>query len=290
MAGPSGREYRQVVRRRRSWLSALAVASVITGCLGTERSDPAQTSGNTAATSTSASTTTLAATTSTSATTTTAPASTTTTSTTLVWQQFPIGPVTPLRARTIHSYSRIDTTDPVVFITIDDGFVRDPRVPELLEQRQAPATLFLISGSIQQDPEYFRRFLALGGSINTHTRRHAYLPGMSPADQQDEICAATYTIEHTYGSAGYFFRPPRGESDENTLSAARACGARAMILWRVTVHNGVINTWGTRPIMPGDIILLHFLSTTYDSLVVLFAELDRLGLTVARLEDYLPAA
>lgn len=279
------------MRRRRSWLSALAVASVITGCLGPERRDGAQTGGITLPTSTAAPTTTLHATATTSAaSTSTTPASTTTTSTTLVWQQFPIGPVTPLRPRTIHSYSRINTTDPVVFITIDDGYVRDPRVPELLEQRQAPATLFLISGAIQQDPEYFRRFLALGGSINTHTRRHAYLPGMSPADQQDEICGATATIERIYGSAGYFFRPPRGESDENTPSAARACGARAMILWRVTVHEGVINTWGTRPIMPGDIILLHFLSTTYDSLLVLFAELDRLGLTVARLEDYLPAA
>ena len=262
------------------------VAAVITGCLGTPRRPASEATAPSLPVSVPTST--LAATSTTEPATTVA--ASTTTSTTLVWQQFPIAPVTPLAPRTIRTFSRIDTTDPVVFLTIDDGFVRDPRVPELLEQRQVPATLFLISGSIQQDPEYFRRFLALGGSINTHTRRHAYLPGMSLADQQDEICGATETIERNYGSAGYFFRPPRGESDENTMAAACACGARARILWRVTVHKGVIDTWGTRPIMAGDIIILHFLSTTYDSLLVLFAELDRLGLTVARLEDYLPAA
>ncbi len=267
-------------------------ASVVTSCLGTPRDRGAPATGTVPSTgsATTAAPTTIGTITATRATIADTVSTRATTTTVLQWQQYPTAPVTPLQPRTIRSVSKIDTTDPVVFITIDDGFVRDPRVPELLEQRHAPVTLFLISGSIQQDPEYFRRFLALGGSINTHTRRHAYLPGMSLEDQKDEICGATTTIEHNYGSAGYFFRPPRGESDENTLPAARACGARAMILWRVTVHEGVINTWGTRPIMPGDIIILHFLSTTYDSLVVLFAELDRLGLTVARLEDYLPAA
>jgi len=238
---------------------------------------------------------TAAATTITTSTTTTSDAPTasvapTTTSTSVPWQQFPLGPVPALPPRSIQSFSRVDTTDPVVFLTIDDGFVRDPRVPALLAEHGAPATLFLIAGSVTNDPEYFRRFVELGGTINSHTIRHAYLPGMSKEAQQDEICGMRQQIEATFGVAGHFFRPPRGEFDEATFAAARGCDLRAMVLWRVSVTDGVIDTWGTSPINPGDIILLHFLSTTYDSLVVLFAELDRLGLTVARLEDYLPAA
>ncbi len=272
---------------RTTWTLALVTAASLTvGC--TDAGHTTAPVGS--STITDASTSTSAArTTTTIAATTTTELATTTTIPIAPWTLYPSAPVAPLRPNTIRSYSKINTTDPVVFLTIDDGFIRDPRVPELLAQHQAPATLFLIAGSLAKDPEYFRKFLDLGGSINTHTLQHAHLPGMTPEDQTFQICGMVSTIEATYGSVGYFFRPPRGESDDNSLAAARSCGVRAMILWRVSVSDNQINTWGTRPIMPGDIILLHFLSNTYDSLVMLFAELNRLGLKVARLEDYLPA-
>jgi hypothetical protein len=195
---------------------------------------------STTLTSTTLTTTTLTSTTtgpsstpsSTSTTATTATtSSTSSTSTTLPWQRYPTNGVTPLRARTMHVYSRIETTDPVVFLTIDDGFFRDPRVPALLEERHAPATLFLISATAATDPAYFGRFLTMGGSINGHTAQHACLPGMALADQKWQICAAMSTITHTYGSVGLFFRPPRGESDDTTFTAARACGVRAVLFW-----------------------------------------------------------
>jgi len=268
---------------RTSTLLVVAAVVAAAACTGTDDNG-----GDAAGASTTTATTVQASTsTSTSvAPTTVAPTSTTTL---VPWQQFPVGPVTELPRGSIQSFSRVNTTDPVVFLTIDDGFVRDPRVPVLLAEHQAPATLFLIAGSVMEDPEYFRQFVEIGGSINSHTNRHAYLPGMSKEAQQDEICGMREQIEATYGTAGYFFRPPRGLYDDASFAAARECGVRAMLLWRVTVTDDVIDTWGVSPINPGDIILLHFLSTTYDSLVMLFAELDRLGLTVARLEDYLPA-
>ena len=269
----------------RGLLVTLAFASVATACTGTDdRGTSVPTGASTPAvsstTSTSSTTTTIAATT---------VAPTTSTTTIPPWQRYPVGTVLPLPARTITYFNKVNTTDRVVFLTMDDGFVRDPRVPQLLAEHHAPVTMFLISGSLAADPQYFRSILDLGGSLNSHTLRHAYLPNMDEAAQQAEICGMRDQITRTFGSAGWFFRPPRGEYTADTFTAARACGIRGMILWRVTVTDGVISTWGDAPIQPGDIILVHFLKSTYDSLTALFAELDRLGLTVARLEDYLPA-
>jgi hypothetical protein len=67
------------------------------------------------------------------------------------------------------------------------------------------------------------------------------------------------------------------------------CGGVAIISWRVTASEGILSTWGDQPIHRGDVILMHFRPTLYDDLLMVFANLDALGLTTARLEDYLVA-
>lgn len=220
-------------------------------------------------------------------TTTTAVTTTAVTTTTVTgWQRFPIDEVEPTTGTPV--LRRVDTTDPVVFITIDDGYSRDPRVPDLLAEHGATATLFPVSGVVRAEPEYFGRFLALGGTVNSHTIYHDHLPDLDPATQRREICGAAQSIANNLGEVGPFFRPPYGEWNSDTVRAARSCRLRAVVLWSVSVNKGLIATHGG-PVKAGDIILLHFREELYTDLQALFAELDRLGLSVARLEDYLPA-
>ena len=280
-------------------ISLVAAASLCTACLGQERALPgvADTGPTPPAPGwpVAATTTTSSASGGARATgSTTTSTSSTTSSTTSVppprTVHYPTTPVTPLPRGSIQVFSRIDTADPVVFLTLDDGIVRDPRIIPLLAEHGATATLFLNSGPLNLDPEYFQQFIAAGGSVNSHTFQHPNLPQLDLTTQRQQICGMADQIEATYGSAGHFFRPPYGEFDDNTLIAARGCGLRAVLLWRVSLNNGGYQTWGGRPIAAGDIILGHFRDDLYENLVVLFAELDRLGLTVASLEDYLPAA
>lgn len=278
------------MRRPVLLLYAAATASLFSACLGQERQPAAVSNVATSSTSARSSDTdgsSRAASTTTAATTS---SSSTTTSTTAPLVHYPSQPATPLPRGSIQVYSRIDTTDPVVFLTLDDGIVRDPRIIELLAQHDATATLFLNSGPLSLDPAYFRQFIDAGGTANSHTFQHPHLPELGQDDQRQQICGMAQQIEATYGSAGYFFRPPYGEFDDNTLIAARSCGLRALLLWRVSLNGGSFQTWGNRPIAAGDIVLGHFRDDLYDCLVTLFAELDRLGLRVARVEDYLPAA
>jgi peptidoglycan/xylan/chitin deacetylase (PgdA/CDA1 family) len=42
---------------------------------------------------------------------------------------------------------RVATTQPVVFLTIDDGWVRDPQVINFIRDHQLPATVFLLTAA-----------------------------------------------------------------------------------------------------------------------------------------------
>ncbi|CAB4364917.1 unannotated protein [freshwater metagenome] len=286
-------------------LTAVAASTLVVACVGTPRSPDSvaapgasgpvavavESTGATATTSTLP-TGAVPATTTTTSMSSTSTSSTTTTTTAAAWQAFPTSPVKPYPIPHGSSplLSRIDTTDPVVFITIDDGLVRDPRVAQLLADHGATATLFLNSGPIRLDPGYFVPFLWIGGSINSHTSHHPHLRGLDFDAQRKEICAVVQQIDKVYGGNGGYFRPPYGEWDRTTLAAAASCGVRAVLLWKETMADGEIRTQGSKPIQPGDIVLLHFRTDLYDNLTALFAQLDLQGLSVARLEDYLPAA
>ncbi|MFM7045952.1 MAG: polysaccharide deacetylase family protein, partial [Ilumatobacteraceae bacterium] len=222
-----------------------------------------------------------------STTTSAAPTTAMPTPVTLPWQRFPLGEVEPLVPGEVITVSKIDTDDPVVFITIDDGFYRDPRVPELLRKAGAVVDLFPIPGYVDEDPDYFREIASLGGSVNSHTMRHRDLRELSLGSQVDEICSSMDYIERVFGSVGPFVRPPFGAWDDSTPSAVARCGGVAIVSWRVTASEGILSTWGDRPIQRGDIILMHFRPTLYDDLLMVFAHLYGLGLTTARLEDYL---
>ena len=257
------------------------LAGVLAACSGE--------GGETAATTTTAVTTTTAAPTTLAPTTTAAPTTiaTTTTSTTLPWQRYPIGPLEVHEGTAV--LRRIETTDPVVFLTIDDGFTRDPRVPDLLAERGATATLFIVASSVRDDPAYFQRFVDLGGTVNSHTIHHDHLKALDYRTQAKEVCGGATAIAKVHnGVSGPFFRPPFGEWNSDTVRAARSCGLRDVVLWSVSVNHSTIVTYGG-PIKPGDILIFHFRDDLYTDLLTVFAELDRLGLTVARLEDYLPA-
>lgn len=277
-------------RRRAIAASALLVVSLLldAACSSTSSSDTSERSD--AADSATTTATTAPAATTTSSTTTTS-TTTTTTTTTLPWQQFPLG--TPVHVGNNGGsaawISKVDTTDPVIFLTIDDGYTRDPRIPQLLMEHHIPATLFVVPSAVAQDPWYFAQIFWTGGTINSHTIHHPKLKGMSFDEQVAEICGGTAALKRRLGGAGNLFRPPYGELDKTSLAAAGSCGLEAAVTWRVVLSDGHLNTVGSKPLQPGDIVLAHFRPTLYDDLLLLIDAVEAAGLTFARLEDYVGA-
>lgn len=183
---------------------------------------------------------------------------------------------------------KVDTTDRVVFLTIDDGIVKDQRAMDFIIENRWPVTLFLVSGELKENPEFFRQVLEFGGTISSHTLTHPALKGMPIEEQQREICGMTKVIEEQVGTAGHFVRPPYGSHDENTRRAAAACGLNAVVMWNSSLWEGHIDIMHRPGLEPGDIFLTHFRKDLYDNLQTLKFHLVVEGFTLGRLQDYLP--
>jgi len=184
--------------------------------------------------------------------------------------------------------THVETTDRVVFLTIDDGIVKDPAAMQFLLDNKMPATLFLVSGEFRKDPAYFAQILTVGGTISSHTMHHPALKGLSLERQKSEICNMKNAIAEELGFAGHLMRPPYGSSDENTRRASASCGINAVVNWNSELWEGHVDILQRPGLQPGDIFLTHFRTDLLDNLIAFKAALDQQGFTVGRLEDYLP--
>lgn len=180
---------------------------------------------------------------------------------------------------------KIDTTDKVVFLTVDDGSDRPLDAAAELERLQWPISSFILPSKVGT---YATWFSSLGSrnDIGTHSARHTALKGLSFEKQKKEICEGERRIKEKFGSTTGYFRPPYGSWDKRTLQAAAACGISHVVLWTVSLNGRTITTWDGK-IHPGNIVLVHYIRSMAQSIRQLEKRLKAQGLTVARLSDYL---
>jgi peptidoglycan/xylan/chitin deacetylase (PgdA/CDA1 family) len=184
---------------------------------------------------------------------------------------------------------RIDTTDPVVFITIDDGYDKDPRVVALLQSRHIPVTPFLTVDAIKDKPSFFVKVQnASGQSVEDHTLTHPKLSTLGYDAQVREICGAATTLQGYFGQKPWLFRPPYGDYDRTTRREAASCGMKALVLWDVSLPHAVLRYANGSVLHRGDIILIHWRPNLYRDLPVALDAAAAQGLRVAALQDYLP--
>jgi peptidoglycan/xylan/chitin deacetylase (PgdA/CDA1 family) len=184
--------------------------------------------------------------------------------------------------------SRIPVTQPVAFLTIDDGFLKNPEAPKLFAAAGIPVTLFLTTDAIQDDVPYFDRLRTYGAVIEAHTISHPELRGRSYGFQRHQICDGTDRLAQWYGRRPVLFRPPFGDKDHTTLRVAKECGLRAAFMWKETVDKGKVRYQEGTTVQPGDIILMHFRPAFVKDFLGALQAIHRAGLTPALLEDYVP--
>lgn len=185
--------------------------------------------------------------------------------------------------------SRIETSDPVAFITIDDGYVRHPEALGLIRDSGAPVSLFLISSVAAEDPKFFNDIREqTGAAIQAHTITHKQLKGLSYGAQKEEICGSADQLQQLFGTRPTLFRAPGGLKDETTLRVVQDCGMKALFFWKEAVNDGRVQFQQGDRIQAGDVILMHFRHTFVEDYLAALQGIKDAGLTPARLEDYLP--
>ncbi len=252
----------------------------------------------TAATTTPATTATTAAprtttTTSTTTTTTTVPPTTTTTPKLrvpglgLLKQPVPT-PVDLPATGSAPVFSRIPTTNKVIFLGIDDGLVRDPAVADLLKQANIPFTMFLVQGEADAGADYFRQLQQYGGVVEAHTINHPDLTTVSYGQMQNEVCGTLDDFQTEFARRPTLFRPPYGNTNANVQAVAASCGFKAVVLWKGSTNDGRFDLQDGTQLTPGDIVLMHFRTDLLVDLQKVFEVCKEQGFAIARLEDYLP--
>ncbi len=250
--------------------------------------------GTDAGTDGAAETTTTSSTTTTSTTTTTVPPTTTTAAPKLrvpglgLPKQPVPQPVALPPTGSAPVFSRIPTTNKLIFLGIDDCLVKDQAVADLLKQANIPFTMFLVQGEADAGTDYFRQLQQYGGVVESHTINHPDLTKVSSGQLQSEVCGTLDDYQTLFGRRPTLFRPPYGSTNANVQAVAASCGYKAVVLWKGSTNDGRFDLQDGTQLTPGDIVLMHFRTDLLVDLQKVFAVCKEQGFAIASLEDYLP--
>jgi len=154
---------------------------------------------------------------------------------------------------------------PCVALTFDDGPSSEitPQVLDILRDKDAKATFFLVGRKVEQHPDLARRMAREGHAIGNHTYSHPPLfCFLSPRRLREEIERAQEAIGRVTGAAPRHFRSPVGLRHP-ILKLALRRAALDLVLWRLRTYD----TLSPKPealrrrildrVRPGAIVLLH---------------------------------
>jgi peptidoglycan/xylan/chitin deacetylase (PgdA/CDA1 family) len=154
---------------------------------------------------------------------------------------------------------------PSVALTFDDGPSPDVtvRVLDILRQKNAKATFFVVGRQVERHPELARRAVAEGHVVANHTYSHPPLfCFLSPRRLREEIERTQDVIHGIAGVRPRHFRSPVGLRHPLLKEALERANLE-LVLWRLRTYD----TWPTTRdqlhrrilgrVRPGAIVLLH---------------------------------
>jgi cellulose synthase/poly-beta-1,6-N-acetylglucosamine synthase-like glycosyltransferase/peptidoglycan/xylan/chitin deacetylase (PgdA/CDA1 family)/spore germination protein YaaH len=99
-----------------------------------------------------------------------------------------------------------------VALTFDDGPdpVWTPKILQILKEKKAPATFFVLGTQAQHYPDLLERIARDGHEIGNHTYTHQNIAEANDEEIELELNATTRLIEAVTGHSTAYFRPPFG--------------------------------------------------------------------------------
>jgi peptidoglycan-N-acetylglucosamine deacetylase len=185
--------------------------------------------------------------------------------------------------------TKIPTKHPVVFLTIDDGLVKSPESVRLLAENDYPATLFLTSNTVRDNPAFFKAFMAQGSLVENHTVSHNVnmTTQWGYQRQLDDIAGMQDFALQQYGRKPALFRPPGGAYSTAMRQAVAAAGLKAIVTWEAKANAGRMDYQYGKTLRPGDIVLMHFRREFAADFEAFRSAQVAAGLEVVLLEDFL---
>lgn len=127
----------------------------------------------------------------------------------------------------VRAFCREKTDRKVVYLTFDDGPhpPETERVLDVLHERGAMATFFLIGSKVSGNEEVLRRMLEEGHALGLHTYSHAgTFPLLSFDKMLADVNEGKRAVESVAGKKISLFRPPFGVTNPTISKVVRTLG------------------------------------------------------------------
>ncbi len=138
-------------------------------------------------------------------------------------------------ARPFGTLLRVETREPLIALTFDDGPdpQETPRVLDLLARHGACATFFMVGVSAERHPEVVARVAASGHAVANHSWDHPSFRRLDAAARRQQLQRCAQALA-PHGLP--LFRPPFGEQGVGSLLTTRRCGYQS-VAWDVVAED-----------------------------------------------------
>ena len=183
-----------------------------------------------------------------------------------------------------------------VALTFDDGpGPYTGRLLDLLADRRARATFFVVGDNAAAHPDLLRRAADEGHEIGNHTQDHRDLSRLPAMQVTSDIQLTEEVVRNATGRSPRLLRPPYGATNATVGAVAKSLGL-AQVMWSVDPSD-----WRDRDARlvadrvvsasrPGSIVVLHDdHRTTVDAVPQIIKRLQAKGYTLATASDVLAA-
>ena len=190
----------------------------------------------------------------------------------------------------------IDTQEPMVALTIDDGPdpAATPKILDVLGQHDAHATFFLVASRIPGNEEVVARTVEEGHELANHLTTDKPSIALSPAEFERQLLESHDVLSRF--SDVRWFRPGSGWYNAEMLSILHEHGYRCALGSVYPFDPQIPSAWFAsryilRNVRPGSIIVLHDYGArgerTASALATILPELNRRGFRVVTLSELL---
>ncbi len=204
--------------------------------------------------------------------------------------------VTAIAKRSPQVIYFVDTEEPVVALTIDDGPdpATSPKILDVLDRYDAHATFFLITSRIPGNEDVVTRTVEEGHELANHLTTDERSILLPPADFERQLLEAHDVLSQF--SDMRWFRPGSGWYNAEMLSIIHAHGYQCALGSVHPFDPQIPSSWfAARYILgnvqPGSIIVLHDYGRrgerTVTALETVLPELERRGFRVVTLSELL---
>lgn len=111
-----------------------------------------------------------------------------------------------------------------IALTFDDGPYPPytDRLLDVLKDKQAHVTFFVVASQAQRYPELVRRMLAEGHTVGLHAFRHRDFLKLTAEEKEKDLALGKKALKDITGKEPEFWRPPHGFRDPSVMQAAAA--------------------------------------------------------------------